>query len=321
MIALFAAGFTVLMAGCGATSERTVIFADPGWDSVRFHNAVAQLIAEKVYGLKTETLYGSTPIMQAALLRGDVDVHMELWTDNVPTYEADKAAGGIIDLSVNYNDNRQGFYVPRYVIEGDPKRGIAPMAPDLKTVKDLARYAALFKDEENPERGRIYGAIPGWSIDEILYKKYKAYGLDKNYVYFRPGSEATLNTAFLTAYEKGLPIVGYQWEPTWLSGKLDLILLEDEPYEKELFEQGLTAAPSVKVVIAANPRFPSREPEFAAFLKRYHSSSALTAEALAYMADHKASYKETAQWFLKNHGELVKTWLSPEEAEKLNHAL
>lgn len=185
-----------ILSGCSPDEKRPVVFADPGWDSVRFHNAVAQLVAEKVYGLKTEILYGSTPITQAALVRGDADVNMELWTDNVPTYEADKAAGGIVDLGVNYDDNRQGFYVPRYVIEGDAERGIAPMAPDLKSVKDLSRYAALFKDEEDPAKGRLYGAIPGWNIDAILYKKYEVYGLNQNYIYFRPGGEATLSTAF-----------------------------------------------------------------------------------------------------------------------------
>ena len=86
---------------------------------------------------------GSTPIMEAALVRGDVDVNMELWTDNVATYQADKAAGGIVDLGINFDDNKQGLYVPRYVIEGDPQRGIAPMAPDLQKVSDLARYSKL----------------------------------------------------------------------------------------------------------------------------------------------------------------------------------
>lgn len=76
-----------ILSGCSPDEKRPVVFADPGWDSVRFHNAVAQLVAEKVYGLKTEILYGSTPITQAALVRGDADVNMELWTDNVPTYE------------------------------------------------------------------------------------------------------------------------------------------------------------------------------------------------------------------------------------------
>ena len=115
--------FVGLLAGCGSNNEKTVVFSDAGWDSVKFHNAVAGLIAEKAYGLKVETMNGSTPIMEAALVRGDVDVNMELWTDNVATYQADKAAGGIVDLGINFDDNKQGLYVPRYVIEGDPQRG------------------------------------------------------------------------------------------------------------------------------------------------------------------------------------------------------
>lgn len=313
--------FVGLLAGCGSNNEKTVVFSDAGWDSVKFHNAVAGLIAEKAYGLKVETMNGSTPIMEAALVRGDVDVNMELWTDNVATYQADKAACGIVDLGINFDDNKQGLYVPRYVIEGDPQRGIAPMAPDLHKVSDLARYSKLFVDEENPSKGRIYGAIPGWAVDEVMFKKYKHYGLDKNYVYFRPGSEATLSTAFVTAYEKGLPIVGYNWEPTWISGKLDLVLLEDAPYNQAGFEAGETAAPSVVVMVSANSRFPKRQPEFTEFLKKYHTSSALTAEALAYIADNKATYDQAARWFLQKHDNLLTQWLPPDKAQTMRAAL
>ena len=313
--------FVGLLAGCGSNNEKTVVFSDAGWDSVKFHNAVAGLIAEKAYGLKVETMNGSTSIMEAALVRGDVDVNMELWTDNVATYQADKAAGGIVDLGINFDDNKQGLYVPRYVIEGDPQRGIAPMAPDLHKVSDLARYSKLFVDEENPSKGRIYGAIPGWAVDEVMFKKYKHYGLDKNYVYFRPGSEATLSTAFVTAYEKGLPIVGYNWEPTWISGKLDLVLLEDAPYNQAGFEAGETAAPSVVVMVSANSRFPKRQPEFTEFLKKYHTSSALTAEALAYIADNKATYDQAARWFLQKHDNLLTQWLPPDKAQTMRAAL
>lgn len=200
--------------------KQEVVFADAGWDSVKFHNAVAGFIGTHAYNITPKIISGSTPIIQTALLRGDVDVHMELWTDNVPTFEADMKTGKLLNLGINFDDDKQGLYVPRYLIEGDAKRGIKPLAPDLKTVKDLARYAHLFKDPEDPSKGRLYGAIPGWSIDKILYLKYEAYGLNKNYVYFRSGSEPALNSAFLAAYTKGEPIVGYNYEPTWLTGKL-----------------------------------------------------------------------------------------------------
>ena len=45
--------FVGLLAGCGNNNEKTVVFSDAGWDSVKFHNAVAGLIAEKAYGLKS----------------------------------------------------------------------------------------------------------------------------------------------------------------------------------------------------------------------------------------------------------------------------
>lgn len=310
-----------LISGCGSSNEKTVVFSDAGWDSVKFHNAVAGLVAEKAYGLQVETMSGSSAILEAALVRGDVDVNMELWTDNIPTYLADKAAGGIVDLGINFDDNKQGFYVPRYVVEGDPQRGIAPIAPGLKTVADLAKYSDIFVDEENPSKGRIYGAIPGWAADESFFKKYEYYGLNTNYVYFRPGSEATLNTAFLTAYEKGLPIVGYNWEPTWVSGKLDMVLLQDAPYTEQGFLEGKTAAPSVVVMVAANSRFPKRQPEFTEFLKKYRTSSALTAEALAYIADNKATYDQAARWFLQKHDALLAQWLPQDKLEAVRTAL
>ncbi len=309
------------LSGCGGINEKAVVFADGGWDSVKFHNAVAVYIAKNAYGLEPEILSSSTPILEAALVRGDVDVNMELWTDNTPAYAGDKAAGGVVELGINFDDNRQGFYVPRYVIEGDPQRGIEPAAPGLKTVADLAKYKEVFKDEEEPEKGRIYGAIPGWAIDAVMYKKYEYYGLDKDFVYFRPGSEATMNTAFMAAYEKGLPIVGYNYEPTWLSGKLDMVLLDDAPYDPQGFEEGKTAARPVPVVVAANSRFPQRQPEFTEFLKRYHTSSALTAEALAYIADNRASYDDAAIHFMTVHDDLLDKWLPPDKAQLVRECL
>jgi ABC-type proline/glycine betaine transport system substrate-binding protein len=103
---------------------------------------------------------------------------METWTDNLATYDEDIEEGSIVELSVNYADNAQGFYVPRYVIEGDSERGIEPSAPDLKTVEDLLNYSDVFKDPEDPSKGRIYGAISSWEVDQIMRNKCAYYGLD-----------------------------------------------------------------------------------------------------------------------------------------------
>lgn len=322
--AIFIFVLMMVAAGCGggkSGQDKTIILTDAGWDSIKFHNAVVSLIADKAYGLKTTVVSGSTPITHTALLRGDIDVNLEVWSDNLPTYKDDLKSGAIVELGTNFDDDRQGLYVPRYVIEGDAKRGIKAVAPDLKTVADLKRYSHVFVDEENPSKGRIYGAIPGWTIDEIMFKKFNYYGLNENFNYFRPGSEATLNASFVTAYEKGLPIVGYNWEPTWISGKLDLILLEDAEYNEEGFKEGKTAARAVPVVIAANKKLLQKAPDFVEFLKKYHTSSSLTAEALSYIADNKASYDEAAVYFLKKHDDLLDKWLSADKAKAVRSAI
>jgi glycine betaine/proline transport system permease protein/glycine betaine/proline transport system substrate-binding protein len=304
-----------------AEEPYTVRFADANWDSVKFHNALAGYIAESAFGLAWEEVPGSTAILHEAILKGDMDVQMEAWTDNMATYAEDLAAGRFTELGVNFDDNMQGLYVPRYVIEGDPERGIAPMAPGLKTVEDLKKYPDVFPDAESPGKGRIYGAIPGWDIDNVMHKKYEYYGLDAMYNYVQPGSEAALAAALSTAYEKGEPIVGYYWEPTWLMGLYDFVLLQDAPYTPEGFPKGETACPAVRVVVQASNAFVAAQPAYAAFLDRYHTSSPLTSEALSYIQDSGASYTQAAEWFLREHDELLDTWLTGEEAAMVRAAL
>lgn len=298
-----------------------VVFADIGWDSIRFHNAVAMLIADKVYGLETEEVSGTTPITYTALLKGDIDVSMEMWTDNLSTYKDDLASGKFKELGVNFGDNIQGLYVPRYVIEGDSERGIEASAPGLKTVEDLKNYSGVFADPDEPSKGRIYGAISGWDVDTIMRKKYEYYGLNESYNYFDPGSDAALAAAFASAYEKGEPIVGYYWEPTWLLGKYDLVLLEDAPYEPELYQEGKTACPSVEVTVCVNNDFYASNPDFCEFLSNYKTTSALTSEALSYIQDTKASYEDAAIWFLREHDELISEWFLDDDAELVRGAL
>lgn len=310
-----------LFAGCGSKKQDTIVFADAGWDSSKFHNAVAGLIAESVYGYTWSETTGSSTVLLEGMKKGEIDVFMEMWTDNIASYDEDIANGRIQEMGTNFDDNMQGFYVPRYVIEGDPERGIEPMAPELRNVADLANYASLFKDEEQPSKGRIYGAIPGWEIDNVMYKKYQHYGLDKNFVYFRPGSDASLSAAITSAYEKGEPIVAYYWEPTWLMGKYDFVLLQDAPYDPVGFAEGKTACPAVNVTISTSNAFAEKNSEFCQFLSKYRTSSALTSEALAYMQDTGANYVDTAKWFLGEHSELLEQWLAPDDVEKVQAAI
>lgn len=311
-----------LLSGCSSggtesSNNGEIVFADAGWDSIKLHNAIAGTIAEEVFGYSWREAPGSSTVLHEGLLMGEIDVHMENWTDNLVSYEHDLKAGKFKELGINFDDNNQGIYVPRYVIEGDETRNINPLAPDLKYVWDLKNYSDVFKDEENPDKGRIYGAIPGWEVDKIMYNKYLNYGLDENFIYFRPGSDAALSAAMVSAYEKGLPIAAYYWDPTWMMGKYDFVLLEDEPFDKLTYTEGKTALPSVKVTIGASNKFYDNETnkEFIEFLSKYHTSSEMTSKGLAHMQETGDSYKDTAIWFLKENDNLIDEWLNKDQAD------
>jgi len=307
------------------SAKDKIVFADPGWDSVRFHNGVAQTIIEEGYGYPTDVISGSTPATFLGLKEGDIDVYMEIWTTNLgDTYYDSIKEGVIIETSVNFNDNAQGLYIPTYIIKGDSKRGIEPMAPDLKTVKDLKDYWKIFKDEEDPSKGRIYGAPPGWKVDQILRAKVKSANLDECYNYFSPGSDSALSAAIVGAYEKGEPIIAYYWEPTWVMGMLDMTLLEDEPYSEEKWtEEGGYACEfaAQDIAIAINKDFPERAPEVVEFLKNYHTTSAMASESLSYMMENECDSREAAVWFLKTRVDVWTKWVPEEIAEKVKEAI
>lgn len=305
---------SLVLSACGGKSSEgnsePFIFADAGWDSIRVHNHIARIIIEEGFGYETDEMPGTTPSTFQGLQNGDIDIYMEIWTDNLETYDEVVESGDILELSVNFDDNEQGLFVPTYVIKGDAERGIEPLAPDLKSVEDLPEYWELFKDPEDGQKGRIYGSITGWAVDELLKERVEQYGLNETYNYFSPGSDTALLTSLVTAYEKGEPWVGYYWSPTWVTGKYDLTLLEEpNPF------------PPTVVTIAVNKELQDTAPEVVEFLKQYQTSDQLTSEALAYMEDNNTDEKAAAIWFLQEYEDLWTQWVSAEVAEKVKSAL
>lgn len=314
---------SMTLSGCAKeTSKVTIKATDNGWDSQMLHNEIAKLVVENAFDNYTfEKSTGSSTMNWQALIAGDIDLDIESWTDNVTSYSDDVAKGDIVDVGILVPDSAQGLYVPRYVIEGDAKRGIKAVAPDLKTVKDLEKYANLFPDDEDKSKGRIYGSIPGWMADEILYKKYEYYGLNKMYNYSRLGSESTLFASLSSAYNLGDPWVGYCYEPTWVSGKLDLVLLEDEPYDAVLYTEGKTEFPKQALKIVSSNQFAKKAPDLLEFFKKYKTGSALISKALAHLDETGDTHEVTARWFLKEYDYLIDEWLPAENAKKLRDAL
>lgn len=320
---------TISLLALAACSEQStddidvIKFADAGWDSIRVHNSIAQTIIEEGFGYDTEVTTGTSTATLQALQQGDLNVYMETWTDNLKEiYEKAIDRGDILRASTNFDDNTQGLYVPSYVIHGDSERGIEAVAPDLKSVKDLEKYADVFVDPEDHSRGRIVGAPSSWLISELLDDKLETFGLHDQYNYLTPGSDSAIVASLAGAVKQGEPWVGYYWSPTWVTASYDLVLLEDEPYDEEKWEKDRsTEFPPNDVVVAVHKDLPTQAKEVYEFLQNYTTSNDLTEQALDYMEETDVSAEEAAHWWMNENEELWTSWVDAEIAEKVKKAI
>lgn len=301
----------LLTAGSAAAAARPIVMGDFSWDSAQLHNRIAGFIIEHGFGIPVQYQFGDTMPVLLGLRRGDIDATTELWPDNIrDAYSDALQSGDVIDLGPNYPDSPQGWYVPTYLITGDPARGISPAAPDLKSVRDLPRYWQLFRDPEVPDKGRLYNCPSGWRCADINAAKLKAYGLDRYFTAFDPGSETALATAVVRAYERGEPILAYHWEPTWVLGLYDMTRLEEPPYSDACWTSDFGCAyPPSRVQVAVNAGLVRRAPQVVTFLANYDTTLEQTNAALAYMHRTGASVDEAAIWFLRMYPEQWRRWI------------
>lgn len=309
-----------------AVAGEKVTLVDFSWNSIQMHNRIAGFILEHGYGYEPDYLFAESVPGLTGLQQGDVDVAMEMWVDNVLDWyvPAVEETGEVIDLGPVFPDSPQGWYVPTYVIEGDPERGIEASAPGLKSVDDLPEYWEVFRDRENPEKGRFYNAIPGWVVHDINLAKLKAYGLEDTFVAFDPGSQTALATAIVSAYEKGEPVLAYYWEPEWIMGMLDMTKLDEPPYDPERWGEGKDygcSFPAARVHVGLNAEFADGHPELVEFFDNYETTLAQNNAALAFMKENDATMDEAAVWFLETYPDLWKTWVPEDVAAKVEAAL
>lgn len=329
-VCLVAAAMMTPLSGSACEVDHPVVFAGLDWDSNAFHTAVAQRIVRDGMGCRVDLIPGSTIPLFNGMARGDMHVMMEVWSNNTPpSWKAAMASGRVEEVGVNFPDAVQGWFVPRYLVDGDR----AP-ARALKSVTDLPRFKALFRDPEEPAKGRFLNCIAGWQCELVNTKKLHAYGLAEHYTNFRPGTGAALDAAILSAFKRKRPVLFYYWGPTWLLGQLgdDVVRLEEPAYDEAKWTalnaakdprqaRDATAYPVVEVRIGASKAFLDKAPQIRAFLARYRTSARLVSEALADMQRSKASADDAAVRFLKQHADVWTQWVSPEVARRVQAAL
>ena len=312
------------------TAGAPIRMADLSWESAAFSTQLYQEILEKAYDCRTERVPGSAAALETALAQNDIQLIGEIWSGRTEIIEKAIAAGQVNVLGNTLEGGaEQGWYVPDYVIKGDPQRGVAAVAPDLRRVQDLGRYAQVFSDPEQPGRGRFYNCPSGWVCETFNSRLFELYGLDKDYQNFRPGTGAALDAAISAAYDRRQPILFYYWQPAGLMAKYSFHKLASAPFDAACWEAAVSGKGRVcptdfilaTIGVAASTPFVQAHPELVELFQKIQLTPEQMNAIILGMTEGGQNAATQVERFLREHPEQWRTWMPAAQADRLQAAL
>jgi glycine betaine/proline transport system substrate-binding protein len=333
--ALVAVPFVTAMSAHAASTEcnqgNPVHFAGITWESGSFTTEVLRYVLKNGYGCASDVVPGSTAATETALSRNDLQVWAEQWTGRSQIIANAEKAGTVKLVGDTLpGGTREGWYVPDYMIHGDPKRGIKATAPGLQSVTDLPKYKALFADDEEPDHGRFLNCPSGWDCERVNSRLLKVLKLDDTYTDFKPGTGAALDAAISSAYQRGQPILTYYWEPAALMAKYKFVQLKMPPFNQACWdslrsENSTNQCASAYLVshlkIGVSTPFYQAQPQLMTFFSKVNFPLDFMDATILDMTEHKVDAQTEAQKFLKQHPEMWKQWVPADVAAKVQKSL
>ncbi|CAH0650260.1 MULTISPECIES: ABC transporter substrate-binding protein [Pseudomonas] len=327
---LLTVGLASTDSAAAADQPAPIHFGAISWESGALTTEILRLIVERGYGYPTDTLPGSTVSMEVALARNDLQVIAEEWAGRSPAWVKAEQASQVFALGDTVKNAEEGWWVPAYVIEGDPARGIKPSAPDLRQVQDLKRYPQVFRDPESPDKGRFLNSPSGWTSETVNSQKLKAYGLNELYTNFRSGSGAAMDAEITSAIRRGQPVLFYYWNPTPLMGRYKLVRLQEPPFDANAWAtltdasnpnpQGSQSLPA-KLSIGVSKAFRDGYPDLVRVFEQVDLPIQRLNQALANMSEKRTPPHDAALAFLRDNREVWKAWLPADIAAKVEASL
>jgi glycine betaine/proline transport system substrate-binding protein len=321
LLAVASAPATAQQGACNG--GQPVKLADQTWESATFTMHVIQALLETAYECKTEIVPGTPAATESALAQDDLQIIAEIWTGRSPIIEKAVKAGDVMVVGDTLAGGaEQGWYVPDYVVHGDSARGIEATAPDLKTWRDLPRYKHLFRDPEDPSKGRFLNCPSGWVCEQTNSRLLRVHGLEDDYSNFRAGTGAALDSAISSAYDRGVPILFYYWQPAGLMAKYKFAKVAQDPFDQQCWDtivsgEGTLCSSDFLVAhlgVGVSARFAQANPGLIAFLERLQFQPPLLNKMILDMTESHASGQAMATRFLRENPDIWHAWLAPPKA-------
>ncbi|MFC1560675.1 glycine betaine ABC transporter substrate-binding protein [Pseudomonadota bacterium] len=264
---------TLLAFSLGATSTvqaaKRLTVADLDWTGAVVTCRTIQYVLENEmdYKVKTVNMPGGPGAFEA-VRSGDVDYYCEMW----PSYNPIKSEyfkeyggdGSLVAVAESGIVGFSGYFVPRYMIEGDAARGIPASTPNLKTYKDLNQYKHMFKSLESGDRGNLIGCpISAWLCED--QQRMDTLGVD--FYAQALGSETAHWAEMQAKYKRGEPFIAYAWSPHWIHAALDLVEIELPPHSDAKWPA--TTWPKDVTIKFTNPDFLQKNPDVVKLLQNH----------------------------------------------------
>jgi glycine betaine/proline transport system substrate-binding protein len=207
-----------------AYAGENITLAEFSWESINIHNQILKNVIEAVHEIPVEILMVESAPGQVGIVNGDINIVTEIWLSNRLTWFDEENNKTIVSVgSVFSTPVTQGWFVPYYIND------------KIKTIYDVINNKELFSGKNTG----LINAPSGWRSHEITLKRVESYELTGINV-VDPGSGAGLDLAILDNYDKQLPFITYYWSPTYLMGIVNLVLLQEDPHNPELWQGNST---------------------------------------------------------------------------------
>lgn len=300
-----------------------IVFSDLDWRTAKLQNSIARFIVEHGYGHRTDYISGRADDLWNSLINGTIQVNMEVWLPNQQVaWDHALIAGSFIPLGKSLDVNWQSaFVVPSYLVRVDTQTGAAPVAPGLKTIKDLRNHMELFATAWSNGKAGLWSCPPKFNCTRINRAQVKAYGLGDVIELKEEGTFESLLASLRNAYKQRKPWLGYMWGPTKIDEELELTrLVEPSCKVRQPPEEGCGYDDS-RVMIVVHPGMLENAPDVVEFLRRWDFSKATQFAAEDCLEKVGGDYERAATCYLKEEEGVWTQWVPPRVRQKIRQSL
>lgn len=296
LVLLIALVFTA----CGGGAKETITLVENPWPASELNAEVAKIIIETELGNSVEIVALDENAQWDALSAGDVDAVLEVW----PSGHGERIAEYIDNLGTVVNGGRLGpvgeigWYVPTYVIDGNPA---------LASWEGYQAAAADFASAETGDLGRFLGADPSW----VQYDEQIIANLDLPFQVVWTGSEDALLAEVSSSYSRQEPVLFYFYSPHAIFQQFDLSQVELPAYSDDCYADPAMvdcAYPKDELLKIFSAKLEAKDGDVYTFLSNMNYGSDAQIAMLAEL-NEGMSVEEAAQAWIDANESVWRDWL------------